>query len=130
YWGWDYYSNYVYYPGTPGAPTTSEVTVLLGNGDGTFAASSYYDLSGSYARSIATGDFNGDGKADLVWTDQSAGAIGVLLGNGDGSFAAAAQSFATDTGPNWVAVADLNADGKLDLGTANGNYSASVLLGT
>jgi hypothetical protein len=124
YWYW-YYYGYYYHAGTP---TTSEVTVLLGNGDGTFAPSSSYNLGGNYAPAVVTGDLNGDGKADLAWADQSAGAVGVLLGNGDGTFADAAQSFATDAGPNSVAVADLSGDSKADLVTGNAN-SASVLLG-
>jgi hypothetical protein len=126
FWSGDFYSGYVYEPPTP---PTSEVTVLLGHGDGTFAASGSYDLGGDYVPAVATGDFNGDARVDLAWADQSAGAAGVLLGNGDGTFAAAAGSFATDAGPATVAVADLNGDGKLDLVTADGNSSASVLLG-
>jgi hypothetical protein len=118
---WGYYGYY------PGSPPTSEVSVLLGHGDGSFAASSYYDLGGIYVPVVATGDFNRDGKADLVW---AAGGVSVLLGSGDGTFAPAAQSSATDFGPQSVAVADLDGDGKLDLATANGYNSASVLLGS
>src|SRR2546423_10806027 len=102
--------------------------MLLGPGDGAFVGTSHHDLAGDYAPSIATGDFNGDGKADLAWADQSASNVGVLLGNGDGSFQAE-QSYAIDRYPVWVAVADLNGDAKPDLVTANDTNSASVLLG-
>jgi hypothetical protein len=123
---WGYYGNY--YPGNPPA---SEVTVLVGNGDGTFAWSSSYDLGGYFVPAVATADFNGDGNADLAWADEQTAAVSVLLGNGDGTFAPAAQSFTTDCGPSSLAVADLNGDGTSDLVTANvnGNSSASVLLG-
>jgi hypothetical protein len=118
-----YYSGYYSY-----TPRTSDVTVLLGHGDGTFAASSHHNLFGDYVPSIATEDLNGDGKVDLAWADQSASAVGVMLGNGDGTFALGAW-LATDPGLNSVAVADLNGDGKPDLVTANWNASANVLLG-
>jgi hypothetical protein len=121
YWGyWGYY---------PGTPPASEVSVLLGNGDGTFAASSYHDLLGDYSPSIATGDFNGDSNPDLVWADGSASAVGVLLGNGDGTFADSAQFFATNNYTGSVAVADFNGDGSLDLVTGRYTQSATVLLG-
>jgi hypothetical protein len=131
YWvvSWGYYGDYsTYYPGTPGY-NDSRVNVLLGQGDGTFTASSNSDLSDDVAPSIATGDFNGDGKRDLAWTNAISGSVGVLPGNGDGTFADAAQSFATDQLPNSIAVADLNGDGKSDLVTANEDGSANVLLG-
>jgi hypothetical protein len=54
-----------------------------------------------------TGDFNGDGKADLISADGS-----VLLGNGDGTFTAAASLGGSG---NLIATADFNHDGKLDV---------------
>src|ERR1039457_6315780 len=58
------------------------VAILLGNGDGTFQPPSHY-AAGSNPLSIATADFNNDGKLDLaVSTDYSG--VQVLLGNGDG----------------------------------------------
>ena len=64
------------------------------------------------------GDFNGDGKSDLVTADDSGNTASVLLGNGNGTFQAK-QSFGTGTGPHSVAVADFNGDGKSDLVTAD-----------
>jgi hypothetical protein len=107
------------------------VSILLGNGDGTFGAAQKFPV-GSYPQSVAVGDFNGDGKLDLAvantgprpFTDSS---VSVLLGNGDGSFQAA-QKFPVGSYPQSVAVGDFNGDGRLDLAVASGNV-VSVLLG-
>jgi hypothetical protein len=113
-----------YLPGDPSAG--SEISVLMGHGDGTFAVAGFYEVSsGLYAPSIATGDFNGDGKIDLVFADQYADAVGVMLGDGNYGGFTAAQYFAAGSYPNSVAVADLNGDGKLDLVTE----FSTVLLG-
>src|SRR5438552_1732439 len=69
------------------------VSVLLGNGDGTFQAQESYFV-GIFPLEVAVADFNGDGAPDLVLdlpcgTDSSCvsnGGVGVLLGNGDGTF--------------------------------------------
>jgi hypothetical protein len=103
------------------------VGVLLGKGDGTFKpVVSYQSLAGGQGTSIAIADVKGDGKLDIVTTDQDAGANGLnkglvslRLGNGDGTFNAE-QTY--DSGgflTNSVAVADLNGDGKPDLVVAN-----------
>jgi len=101
------------------------VSVLLGNGDGTFQSAVRYASGGGYAYSIATGDVNGDGKLDLLIANQctnnscTSASVGVLLGNGDGSFQAA-QMFASGAYPDAsLAVADVNGDGKPDLVVAN-----------
>ena len=75
------------------------------------------------------GDFNGDGKADLVFANELS--VKVLLGNGDGTFQAA-LIFPAGTSPLSVAVADFNGDGKMDLVVANASTdnNVSVLLGT
>ncbi|PYN65285.1 MAG: VCBS repeat-containing protein [Candidatus Rokuibacteriota bacterium] len=106
---------------------SNNVSVLLGNGDGTFQAPLTFG-AGSGASSVAVSDFNGDGKLDLVVTVGSAG-VSVLLGNGDGTFQAAVN-YATGSSPYAVAVGDFNADGKVDLAIANGDAAdVSVLLG-
>jgi hypothetical protein len=121
-------------------PPDSTVSVLLGNGDGTFQAAHNYAV-GLRPVSIAMGDFNGDGIPDLVVAnaggDGSLGGfpvgttVSVLLGNGDSTFQAA-QSYAAGTAPVAVAVGDFNGDGKLDLAVANNldaNSTVSILLG-
>ena len=64
------------------------------------------------------GDFNGDGKSDLVTADGDDDTACVLLGNGNGTFQAK-QAFGTGAGCSFVAVGDFNGDGKSDLVTAD-----------
>src|SRR5262249_5237626 len=100
--GQTYYVTTVY-PNTPSPPAlgdfngagkldlavtstnNSTVSVLPGNGDGTFGAESLFAVGGNPA-AVVVGDVNGDGKLDLVTANN--GSAGVLLGNGDGTFAA------------------------------------------
>jgi hypothetical protein len=105
------------------------VSVLLGNGDGTFQDHVDYGI-GNGALSIAAADFNGDGKLDLVTANLFDNAASVLLGNGDGTFQPNVE-YATRRHPFSLVVGDFNADGKLDLALACGNGTGyvSVLLG-
>jgi hypothetical protein len=120
------------------------VSILLGNGDGTFQAHKDY-VTANAPRAIAIGDFNGDGKLDLaivtcvdIYCDS--GSVSVLLGNGDGTFQTHVDyaEGGTSEFPDAIAVGDFNGDGKLDLVIVNqfscgdkcGPYSnASILLG-
>src|SRR5271157_3274504 len=89
------------------------VSVLLGNGDGTFQTPVSYDAGGIAAESVAVADVNGDGKPDLVVTTFS-GCVGVLLGNGDGTFQPVV-TYCFRANLYAVAVGDFNGDGKPDL---------------
>jgi hypothetical protein len=104
------------------------VSVLLGNGDGTFQSAVNHAV-GTAPFSVAVADVNRDGHPDLVVANEVSHTVSVLLGNGNGTFKAA-KNFATGTGPFSVKVADVNGDGKPDLVTADfyGN-TVSVLLG-
>ncbi len=108
------------------------VSVLLGNGDGSFGADAEF-ATGHIPNSLAVGDLNGDGRLDLVTAnaDSLTNTVSVLLGNGDGTFAPRTD-FSTGHAPFSVAIADFDRDGKLDLVTANADSnsnSVSVLLG-
>jgi FG-GAP-like repeat/Abnormal spindle-like microcephaly-assoc'd, ASPM-SPD-2-Hydin/FG-GAP repeat len=100
--------------------------VFLGKGDGTFQPGVNYPV-GNGSNSIAVGDFNGDGKLDLVTADETG--VSVLLGKGDGTFQSASHSPAGNA-PHSLAVGDFNNDGKLDVAVANLELqSFSILLG-
>ena len=61
------------------------MSVLLGNGDGTFQTQVTYAV-GSEPDALVAGDFNGDGRTDLAVANYGANDVSVLLGNGDGTF--------------------------------------------
>jgi hypothetical protein len=99
------------------------VSVLLGNGDGSFQAPVSY-LVGTASTSVAVADFNGDGIPDLAVVNQSGG-VSVLLGNGDGTFGKAVKSGA-GYDPYALAVGDFNGDGIPDLAVTNYYYLQGV----
>src|ERR1700687_15152 len=105
----------------------TSVSVLLGNGDGTFQEARSF-AAGAEAVSVAVGDFNRDGVQDLAVANVSSNEVSVLLGNGDGSFQEA-RSFGVGNFPSSVAVGDFNRDGVQDVAVANfSSKSISVLL--
>jgi FG-GAP-like repeat/Cep192 domain 4 len=109
----------------------SAITILLGNGAGTFTATALSPATGHAPASIATGDFTGSGRLDLAVANSGSNNVTILLGNGDGTFTEAASSpVAAGVQPSFVAAGDLNGDGKLDLAVANrGSNNVTVLLG-
>jgi len=86
--------------------------------------------TGASPRSVAVGDFNGDGKLDLAVANQGSDTVSILLNTGAGSFEAKTD-FGTGRAPVSVALGDFNGDGTLDLAVANiDSNTVSILLGT
>jgi hypothetical protein len=103
------------------------VSVLLGNGDGTFQAHVDYAV-GLQPSGVALGSFRNNGKLDLAVSNYQSNTVSILLGNGDGTFQTQVM-YATGQYPQQIAVGDFNKDGILDLAVATLNGGASLLLG-
>jgi predicted NUDIX family NTP pyrophosphohydrolase len=107
---------------------SGDVSVLLGEGDGSFGAATSYD-AGDLPTSIAVGEFNGDADPDLAIANAGDDSVSVLLGTQGASFGAATD-YSTGDQPWSVAVGDFNDDSDPDLAVANyGSRSVSVLVG-
>jgi hypothetical protein len=115
----------------------STLSVLLGNGDGTFAAPQNFNLgANTFANAVAVGDL-GNGHQDIVVTTDSFGSsphenVVVLLGNGDGTFQAPvvmqAGSLAGGFLGNRLALGDFLGNGRQDVAFVRANGAVSVLL--
>jgi hypothetical protein len=108
------------------------ITILLGNGDGTFTPSPA-NVAVSHPISIAIGDFNADDKLDLAVTYSEyvdnvgiVGTFNILYGNGDGTFTSAGTPCCSGFN-GTIAVADFNADGIPDLALGNDNGTVTIL---
>lgn len=122
-----------------------QVTVFLGNGDGTFQAGVVYFVGNNGSAWVAAADMNGDGILDLVvpgdsGTGNGDEVVSVLLGVGDGTFQAPITTTLTYGAGSYdtLAAADFNKDGKTDiallangrllllLGNGNGTFQSPV----
>jgi hypothetical protein len=107
----------------------NNLSVLLGNGDGTFQPATNYATGAGPAYSVVVEDFNADGKLDLAITNYNNNSMSVMLGNGNGTFQGAVN-YPLGTQPNFMTAADFNGDGRYDLAIANAiSGTVSILLG-
>jgi hypothetical protein len=101
------------------------VSVLLGNGDGTFGPATDYATGGSPA-ALVLADFNNDGIVDIAVSNTLIGTTSILLGNGDGTFRAGGSMQVL--GAHGITAGDFNHDGNVDLAIES-NFYVSIYLG-
>jgi len=114
---------------------SDSVSILLGNGDGTFQRPLKFSVPAAFA--LTVGDFNEDGKLDLAVVQSAGnqpGFLQIFLGEGNGKFRKG-ELLQLGIEPTSVAVADFSGDGHVDLAVANnggqsGQGSVMVFVGT
>ena len=102
--------------------TAGTVSILHGNGDGTFTAEPSLTLpSGAGPTAIAVGDFNNDGFADLAVVNKNANTVSIFLGNGDETFQTPPTTLITGNAPTAIVAQAFNpnAPGIIDLAVTN-----------
>jgi len=103
------------------------VSVLLGTGDGTFAARPIISRAGSFPSAVTVGDFNHDGKLDLVAAVDIFNLV-ILLGNGDGSFQPPVSILQSNGSISYLESLDVNGDGNLDVLVSDGGTGQVFIL--
>src|SRR5437764_3680410 len=109
--------------------TAPGINILMSRGDGTFSTANGSPIPMVASPfSVGAGDFNNDGKMDLLTTSQPANSAAVCLANGDGTFTpAAGNPIPAGQSPSYLALGDFNGAGKLDVAVSNTN-SLTILL--
>src|SRR5262249_8731781 len=93
---------------------TNKVTVLLGNGNRTFAPQTTINV-GNEPAGICVLDIDGDGDMDIVNTNHGSNNLSKLVNNGSGVFSAPVYFEGGGNGEYGIAAADMNNDGIFDL---------------
>ena len=115
--------------------TDGTVSILLGNGDGTFKPQQVFAV-GVSPTAIALGDFNNDGISDLAVTNSgpSPGTVSILIGKGDGTFTKLTPDIAVGNTPSAIVAGSFDTSNTTNnfvgLAVANdGDNTVSILLG-
>jgi hypothetical protein len=111
-----------------GDSSTGSISILLGNGNGTFQAPLNYAAPSLGGLGVA--DLNSDGKLDLITASNDGSAVNVRLGNGNGTFQNAV-SYPLSIHPTNMVLCDFNGDGKFDLALTRSaeGVNSNILLG-
>jgi len=106
----------------------SDVSVLINDGDGTFASKVDYS-SGGYPNAVAVADVDNDNYPDIVTANYADDTVSVLINNGDGTFASKVD-YSAGNNPYAVAIDDLDNDGYADIAVGHywPNNTVSVLI--
>ena len=118
------------FPSTFAGNSNNAIDVLLGNGDGTFAAPQLTQVGTAPLAFAAAGDFNGDGKMDVAAMSKGSTNLLFFAGRGDGTFAAPVTSALGNTSfsnPVGAIAGDFNGDGVADLAIVTSNGFAIAL---
>ncbi len=99
--------------GSPNSQNGGSVSILLGNGDGTFQSKTDYSV-GSNPYGIAIGDFDRDGNVDLAVVNTSSNTVSILLSNGDGTFQTKVD-YSTGQNTYGIEIGQYNQDNYVDL---------------
>ncbi|MGC2509457.1 MAG: FG-GAP-like repeat-containing protein, partial [Acidobacteriaceae bacterium] len=111
---------------------SSQLEIFPNNGNGTFGSPYMYTVGNTLSSlvpnpaSIALGDFNRDGKLDIVVGNTTANNISFFAGNGDNTFAASVESPSLNF-PDSIVAGDFNGDGILDIAGVAPNFNAVEL---
>jgi adhesin/invasin len=107
---------------------SNTLNIARGRGNGTFSAFTAVPLGAGATnpQGVTTGDFNNDGRTDLVSANLGTNNVSLLLDNGGGGFTS--STWSTGTAPRGVAAADFDQDGNLDLVVANSTASSVTVL--
>jgi hypothetical protein len=99
-------------------PNTNTVSVLRGNGDGTFAPATNYPVGGLGPQTVAVGQLRPDSPLDLITANVQSDSVSVLPGAGDGTFGQP-STYAAGSAPYALAAADFASGGVDDLVATN-----------
>jgi len=122
----DGFNDYVVSHSNAGA---QEISLRIGNGDGTFSASGDINVGGRITY-ITLADVNFDGILDIVAANADSSSLTVLVGNGNGTFSAPVNySPGAGITPTKLVVADFNHDLTNDVATINNNNTVTIFLG-
>jgi subtilisin family serine protease len=110
--------------------SNTSISVLLGNGDGTFKAPQTYFIGGFFPTAVALADLRGTGKLDIVVSTEfsasfNGGGMDVLFNNGDGTFGPSQNYSTFESNSQGLAVGNFTGHGKRDVAVVNFNGTTS-----